>query len=126
MIIIRKEQTESFEADARDRFFVLMQDHLSRYFPTHCVALGPAGVHRAIQAGIERARQYEIVSECDVCKFIDLQFAFGQYFDSDGTCPWATDVLNDPDIRNPKARIDDLMDKAQAHLSSVQGKGLRR
>lgn len=125
-MIIRKTQMESFEVDARKRFIDFMQDHLSEHFPDHYQALGPEGVRRAIEAGIERAKQYGMVSEHDVCKFIDLQFAFGESFDSDGTYPWATKVLTDPEIRNPTTRIDALMDEAQAYLAWLNGKGASR
>jgi hypothetical protein len=75
---------------------------------------------QAIEAGIARAEQFEMVAERDVCKFIDLQFAFGQSFDCE---EWAKEVLEDPEIRNPSTRIDALMDQAEAHLKSLQANG---
>jgi hypothetical protein len=100
-----------------------MQSHLSEHFPDHCHALGQEGVRRAIEAGIERAGQYGMVSERDVCKFIDLQFSFGHSFDSDGTHPWATAVLANPEIHNPTTKIEELMDEAHAYLVWLQAKG---
>ena len=122
-MIVRKQQMESLGEDARKRFIDFMEGHLSEHFPDHCRALGPAGVRNAIEAGIERAGQHQMVSERDVCKFIDLQFAFGESFDSDGSHPWATEVLKDPEIRNPTTRIDALMEKAQGYLAWLEGKG---
>ena len=125
-MIIRKQQMNSLEVDARKRFIDFMQDHLSQHFPDHVQALDPEGVRRAIEAGIERAKKYGIISERDVCKFIDLQFAFGESFDSDGTYPWATEVLNDPTIRTPTIRMDILMERSQSYLAWLDRKGAGR
>jgi len=121
-MVIRKKQMDTFESDARKRFTDFMQSHLAEHFPEHSKALGPEGVRKAIEAGIERAGKYEIKSERDVCKFIDLQFAFGESFDSDGKYPWAAAVLNDPEIHDPTRRIETLVERAQAYLNWLRAK----
>lgn len=123
---IRKKQMSSLEVDARKRFIDFMRNHLSQHFPDHVQALNPEGVRRAIEAGIERAKKYGIISERDVCKFIDLQFAFGESFDSDGTYRWATEVLKDPTIRTPTVRMDILMERSQSYLAWLDQKGTGR
>ena len=118
-MIVRKAQIESIEGQAREQFVQFMQNHLNEHFPDHCKALGRQGVSEAIESGIARAEEHSMISERDVCKFIDLQFSFGQSFDSEH---WARGVFSDPEIRNASTRIDALMDRAEAYLDSLRGR----
>lgn len=117
-MLIRKQQMQLFEDTEVRRFTDFMRDHLRRHFPRHCEALDADGLDRAIAAGIERAASHRIVSERDVCKFIDLQFAFGEAFDQKQ--PWAAEVFADVEIRNPTTRVEELMNRAEAHLASLR------
>jgi hypothetical protein len=104
--------TEAAVKDFEDRMVV----HLNEFFPEQCEALGEAKTREAIREGIDRAARYEIVAECDVCKYIDLMFAFGRNFDTDPKLPWAGEVLNAPAIDDPTARINVLYDAAREYL----------
>lgn len=121
-MIIRNDQMTALESASRERFIAFMRQHLQQHFPEHCRALGDGKLPRAIEGGIQRAGRHGIVSERDVCKFIDLQFAFGYTFDTDGTQPWAMEVLANPAHQTPTQKVDALMSRAQAHLAALQGR----
>ena len=119
---IRRGQMEMLEDASRGRFLDFMDAHVREHFPDHAAALGPEGIRRACEAGIDRAAEHGMVSERDVCKFTSLMFAFGESFDSDPRYPWAAEVLADPEIRNPSTRADALTEKAQAYLAWLRKK----
>ena len=119
MITITAEQMAALNALSRKQFITRATVHLQRFFPQHCATLGPAGVHAAIDYGIDRADGYGIVGERDVALYLDLMFAFGRDFDTDPALPWAAAILTDPRIPAPKQRINRLHDAALAHTADA-------
>jgi len=116
MMRIRKEQNNELAKAAVKRFEDFMVVHLNEFFPEHCKALGKDGTREVIREGIERARTYSIVSERDVCKFIDLKVALGRSFDTDPALPWAARILNDKSIPDPRQRLNRLHEMALDYL----------
>ena len=113
MLTIRKEQMDAFSHAALRIFECRMVAHLNRHFPKRCAKLGEDGVREWIRYGIERARTYGIVSERDVCKYIDVMFVYGRDFDTDRRRPWAGQILNDPVIMPPAVRTNRLFRAAR-------------
>ena len=62
-----------------------------------------------------RSRTYGIVTECDVCKYIDLMIAFGRDFDQE--CVWARETLTDEEA-DLADRIDALYEAAKSFEES--------
>jgi hypothetical protein len=110
---IRAEQIDSFSESVSKSFENRMVLHLNKHFPEHCKALGEPGVREAIDTGIQKAKNYRIVSERDVCKFITLMFAFGRDFDTDPKLPWASNILRTRVYNNPTDRINALYETAK-------------
>lgn len=98
----------ALSAQARLSFEARMHDHLLKFFPRHCEALGDEKIGFAITLAVQRAALYGIESEHGVCIYADMMFAFGHQFDQDGRHPWATQVLRDPQIHNPIYRVERL------------------
>jgi hypothetical protein len=94
MFTIRKEQLQALDRDKRESFVDRMLQHLREFFPGKCDALGENQLRKWIEHGIERAKAYRIVSERDVCKYIDVMIVFGKEFDRDKALPWASKILN--------------------------------
>ncbi len=96
--------------------------HLNKHFPKNCAALGEAGVREAIGAGIASAKKYGIVSERDVCKYINLMFAFGRDFDVDPKLPWAAQILRTRVYESPGDRMRALYEtaKTRTYQASVR------
>lgn len=119
---MRPEQEQAFSQAAVQRFEDRMVTHLGKFFPEQCDALGEADTRAAIREGIQRAAQYDIISERDVCKFTDLMFAFGRRFDEDSKLPWARQVLADPAHPNATVKTNRLYDAALRHARQAAGR----
>lgn len=118
---IRAENTGAFQSEAERSFENRMVLHLNKHFPDHCAELGDAGVRGAIALGIERAGEYKIVTERDVCKYITLMFAFGERFDDDANLPWAAGILNSKVYSNGTDRTEALYRRAKRHARDANG-----
>jgi len=121
MLRIRKEQMDAFSQAAARSFEDRMVEHLTEFFPEQCEALGEPETREAIQHGINRAKTYGIISERDVCKYIDLMFTFGRDFDEDAELPWAGRILNDDEFVNASVKTDRLYDVAMRHVAQAAG-----
>lgn len=75
-----------------------MTDHLRKHFPAYCDGLGESLTRQAILEGIGRASEYSIVGDRNVCRFIDLLFAFGPTFDLEPDFAWAREILEDSSV----------------------------
>jgi len=95
--------------------------HLNKFFPRQCKTLGEAETLEAIREGIGRAAGYDIVAERNVCKFIDLMFAFGREFDRDRNLPWAQEILNDESLPDPTKRIDRTYEQSLRYVRNAAG-----
>ena len=113
---LRKEQIEAFSAAARQDFEDRMVEHLNEFFPRHCKAMGAEGVRQEVRYGVERARAYDITSQRDVCKYIDLMFVYGRDFDTAPKLPWAARILNDPSFINASERTRELFETGREFL----------
>jgi len=112
-MIIRQEQMVFLSQGCLGKFEKSMAEHLNRCFPDKCKALGEQGIQEVIRYGIKRAASHHITLERDVCKYIDLMFAFGREFDSNPDLPWASRILEDGSFKNATAKVDRLFDTAK-------------
>jgi len=112
VLYIRSSQIKTFREQLRRRFEERMVRHLHTYFPEQCAALGDEGTREAIGHGIDRAQAHGIVTERDVCRYLNVMFTFGRDFDSDPRCPWAARILDDTARPHPSERMDALYDEA--------------
>ena len=102
MVIREKQQrvfNEKFSTSFEDRMVV----HLRAVFPHECGAQTDVQLRETVHRGIDRAAQYGVDTERDVCKFIDLMMIHGPEFDQ---LPWAAKFLNDQVLRDGTARIE--------------------
>jgi hypothetical protein len=117
MLEIRQEQIERLSEAASKNFEDRMLVRLEKFFPQHFTALGEEKTRFLVQFGVERAKTYSIASERDVCKYIDLMVSFGVEFDTDPKLPWASQILNDPSLKNPRLKTDTLFKAGLDHLA---------
>ena len=121
MLVMRETQMATFEQAAIHNFENRLLEHLKEFFPRHCEIFGEEQVRKVIRLGIERAEQYELVSERDLHLYVGLMFMLGSYFDQDPQLPWAAKILKDENIADPSDRIDQLHDRAMAFLNEAAG-----
>jgi hypothetical protein len=119
-MIIRQKQIAFFsEASLRD-FTDRVAEHLARCFPAECEALGEKGIQQVIHYGIGRAGSHGIDLERDVCKYIDLMFAFERDFDASPELPWASRILEDDTFRNSTVKMERLFAEAKLQKTAAR------
>jgi hypothetical protein len=120
MLTIRKEQLEVFGPLGKNAFENRMIAHLKSVFPDKSEVLGEPKLRETIQYGTQRAAAYRIISERDVCKYIDLMILYGRDFDKDPNLPWAQSVLQNQALRNPTSKIERLYKAAKKQENQRQ------
>ncbi len=113
MLTIRKEQMAVFGPLGKKAFEGRVITHLKKVFPEQSKSLGEPKLRETIQYGTQRAAAYRIISERDVCKYIDLMIFYGRDFDKDPNHSWAQSILQNQAIRNPRSRIECLYKAAK-------------
>ena len=121
MLKIRQEQLEIFEQAALKRFEDRLLEHVEKFFPQSYQILGEAQTRKVIRYGIEQAENYALVSERDVCLYINLMFMLGSDFDKDMQWPKVAAILEDKTITDSSTRIDQLYDEAMEQIDQIAG-----
>jgi hypothetical protein len=121
MLVIREPQMAALGRRHRAGFDARLRDHLRRFFPERCAALGDVGLDEAIAHGVGRAHEHGLTAERDVCKYVDLMFVFGRDFDLPEQQPWAARILRRLATSPPSARVEALMDKAMRMMHRAFG-----
>jgi hypothetical protein len=106
MLIIRPEQLKVLSAYARENLQARMLEHARRFFPAQCKALGELEAQAFIALGVERAKRYNLDTEAEICKYLNLMFSFGREFDTEQD--WAARVLSGRDRSGQGSVIDRL------------------
>jgi hypothetical protein len=114
MLTLRKEQIAVFGPLGKKAFEDRMLVHLKKVFPEQSEALGEPKLRETIQHGTQRAAAYRIISERDVCKYIDLMILYGRDFDKDPKLPWAQSILQNQVIKDPSAKVNQLFRAAKS------------
>jgi len=120
MLTIRKEQLAVFGLLGQKTFEDRVVIHIKKVFPEQAEAFGEPKLRETIQYGTQRAAAYRIVSERDVCKYIDLMILYGLDFDKDPKHPWAQSVLQNQALRNPSTKVDRLFKAAKKSENQAQ------
>lgn len=95
---IRPEQRVAFKQAAQENFISRLVEHVNKFFPEECEALGAEGTRATVGYCTTRAAHYGITSGADVSRYVDLAFAFGRDFDTAPGSSWASCVLLDREL----------------------------
>jgi len=95
-----------------DRLF----DHCQQVWSMQTEQLGEEVTRQRVRGSIERAREFQITSESDVARFLDLTFVWGEDFAR--SVPWAAKILADED-RPPWLKIHQLSERTKRELSGI-------
>ena len=109
MLKIRKEQMEAFKSDILRKFEDGMAVHLRSQFAEQTKRLREPELRELVHKGILRAREYEVMFEPDVCRYLECMIVHGVDFDKDAKTSWAGGILRrrDLDGREKMNHIDD-------------------
>lgn len=86
---------QAFEAQQRGRFVEEMLAYLRQHYAPQVARRGESAVRALIEFSIVRTRDYHLTRECDVGRFIQLQFEIAEDFDTSDATPWAREILAD-------------------------------
>jgi hypothetical protein len=123
MLTISSRQEKQLNKEAYISFQHRMVNHISEFFPEHYNELGEEKLYPLIEHCVENCEQYQIVSERDVCLYIDMSLALGLDFEKSEEHAWATDLLTDADTPNATERINSTYDKAIQILTLKEQEG---
>ena len=119
MLIIRKEQEKEFAKIALRRFEESMVSHVKENWPEEYKKLGAEAVRESILKGVTNAAKYGIEREYDIARYLNVMYALGHDFDTDGArFPWAAEILMDSEL-NGREKTDKLCKRAEQEPSTL-------
>lgn len=115
MLIIGDEQIDALKLIARKDFERRMMRHLKDFFPEKTGSASEEQARAFIAHAIARAKEYGIVKERDVARYVILATLFGARFDSEKRYRWAKQILKRIDL-DAEAKLQALFEAtSQAH-----------
>ena len=90
MLQIRKQQFEALAQYARKQYVDRMAVLMRRLYPQECGQLGDEATRLRISSAVDQAKEFDIVENADVQRFIQMTFQWGPQF---ATLPWASRIL---------------------------------
>ena len=120
---VRPEQLQALGEASRKEFEDRMVHHAAKVFPEVCRTLGEEGVRGLVRHGTARAAMYRLTREADLCRFIELMFAFGRDFDQSTKLPWVSATLLDESIADPSLRLARVVELANRLPAQQMAKG---
>lgn len=113
-LVIRDAQLNMFSASRAEQFVERVSAMLERHWPQ---ASREAGLREFVEAGIQKAKSYEIINELDMARFLNLQMALGRDFEADPRYPWAPIILEE-DAFTGTRKVERLCDFAREALAA--------
>lgn len=111
MLVIRDDQMTVLIRALEAQFEREACEHVQRYFPARCLALGSEETANWVREGLEQATRYGFDSRYDQLRYLNLVFEFGQGFERSDAGAWALPFLEGRE-RTPRVRMDLLMEEA--------------
>ena len=98
MLTIRTEQMGALSDYMLQAFKRRLAAHLRVTFPYETAEMDDPTLEGTIDAGMQRAREYDVRSEDDIRRFLECMFRYGPHFDTDPNTAWAGDILRRTDL----------------------------
>lgn len=109
MLKISQAQMDALSQQARAQFIANMVNHLRNYFPAMAWLLTPDELRSQINTCIERAAHYQLTTQQQVCRFLNVAASYGWEFDRDPDLLWMQKILTDKTLMQPGERLDHLV-----------------
>lgn len=122
MLTMHQEQVDAFQEAARQRFENKMVEELKKFFPKLSAKLGAQGLRDVIRHGTTTAREYGIVRQCDVGRYIAVTLMFGPNFDKKVSSGPLYETLRDARLGGPAERTNAL---CRAAVQALRSRTLR-
>ena len=108
MLRIRAEQMEILRAPLVHRIVLNLVAHARQHFPEQCAAQSDQELYEQMADTVRRAEKYDITSERDLHKYVNITMVYGPGFDEQDETAWTVAYLTDPVVVLPSRRIDRL------------------
>jgi hypothetical protein len=92
-MIIRQQQMEMLSHQMQQQFENRMVAHLRMNFPSHHLTANEQSLRTLIRKGIERTKDYDVVFEDDIRRFLEYMVVISPDFDANPATSWAGDIL---------------------------------
>ena len=92
MLRIRNRQWDALTELKKDQFIERTVAYLNKHLPKRTAAIPPDELRAMVRQGLDRAADYGIEIEWDVCRFNEYQVIYGAKFDQ--RCDWAVEILH--------------------------------
>lgn len=122
MLTVRLAQLHALEALANDAYERRLGRHAQQFFPERVASMTEPELHAYVRGAVAAARGHGLVSERDICKYLNLALSFGLDFDTDPALPWARAILTAEHIAGPTLRINRLYLKATEYIDAEGSK----
>jgi hypothetical protein len=111
MLIIGDEQMDALNLIAMKDFERRMLRHLKEFFPAKMASASEEQARAFIGHAVTRAKEYGIVRERDVARYVILATLFGARFDSEQRYQWARQILGRSDL-DAEGKLEALFEAA--------------
>jgi len=115
MLIIRNEQMDALSEHMEEGFVNRVVTHLKEFWPEKCEEMGEEAGRESIHEAIDIAREFGIINEYDVARYIDLIYEFDWPADEEPDTLWAEEILNDAEL-DSTTKMDRLYEEANRIL----------
>ena len=111
MFIIRREQMRVFDDHAYQQFVNDMVVRLRAHYSKQLKDVTATDLRLMVEAGIERAEEYDVVTITDVERFLGYRVMLGRDFDTEPQTAWAGNILRNKNMSGTSKMdsIDDYM-----------------
>jgi hypothetical protein len=107
MLKVRKTQMDSLSEAMLKQFEDRMVIHLRSACPEQTHDMPDANLRVMVQSGISKAREYGVIAEDDIRRYLELMIVYGTDFDISPQTSWAGEILQTKDL-DGSAKIDRL------------------
>jgi len=119
MLRLSPAQMQTLAHQAREHFIADMVIHLRTYFPAVAWLLTADELRSHIITCIDRAAHYQLTSQQQVCRYLNVAAHYGWNFDSDPDLAWMQKILTDTTLMQPGERLDHLVQTC-LHRQSIE------
>lgn len=109
MLNINPAQMLALSQQAREQFIANMVKHLRIHFPAVAWLLTADELRNEVINCITRAANYQLITQQQICRFLNIAAYYGWEFDSNPDLLWMHNILTDTSLTQPGERLDHLV-----------------
>jgi hypothetical protein len=109
MLKISQAQMAALSQQASEQFIADMMNHLRQYFPAMAWLLTAEELREQVINCIARAAHYQLTSQQQVCRYLNVAAYYGWDFDRNPDLVWMRKILHDTSLTHPGERLDHLV-----------------